>query len=434
MECKIPKCYKSLKNKCSSPNPWVVFNKHHKFTSKTEKDNSYQQFKKSLQELKENNENAYRAFLCLYKKKEKKPLTTTTKSTIISNFVKRLMKERKEIELECKMTPNLISFFEKFVPSTIMGTSTLNPCRVIAKYMLGKCVPKDQLKYYTFQENMSAGAHGLILSGTFREKPVAIKIIPVHKRVPYQLSFMINGNPMTLRSVSEKNITREFNLQKEIGNFKFHTFQVPSIHGNVDIIKSKSNNDRIAVLVMDKVVDEIDMEKMSFEEQCKCVAQIPCILHKLHMKGFLHGDLHMWNLLITKKTSYVIDFGRSVNLKNTFIRNKQDLKMLQIMDYIIPLEMILRGVNSSTYKNVGKMMVDYLDGMDKCPAHKEINTLLTQINNELFKIDTQIVLNPITTDKITLDDLKERYNTITNLRLNYYYSNMTKNWADVLDI
>lgn len=429
MACKLPQCYKSLTNKCSVPNPWIVFNKHYKFTSKTEKDQAYLEFKHSMEELKKKNPIAYRAALCLHKKKEKR----APKPNIISSFIKRLMRERNEIQMECKMTPNLVAFFEKFVPTSIVGASTLNPCQVIAKYMLAKCVPKDQLKYYTFQDKMSAGAHGLLLAGTYRNKPVAIKIIPVHARSPYQLSFTVDGRTTRLRSVSEKNIKREFNLQKTIGDTTFSTFKVPAIHGEVDILKSKTNNDRVAVMVMDRVEDEIDMEKMTMDEQCKYVAQIPCILHQLHKKHFLHGDLHMWNLLITKKDSYVIDFGRSVNMKNTSI-SREDLKMLKVMDYIIPMEMILRGVDGSTYEQSGRMMVDYLEGMDKCPARKELDLLLTQIKNELFRIDAQLVLQPITKDKITLDDLKERYNAITNLRLNHYYSNMRRNWAHVLDI
>lgn len=369
MECKVPRCYKSKKNNCSLPNPWIIFNKTHKgFTDKTTKDMAYLEFKNKMTPKKKVDENAYRASLCLYK--EKQPITT--KSTIVSRFVAKLMKERQEIEMECKMTPNLVDFFEKFVPSSIVGSTTLNPCQVIAKYMLAQCVPKDQLKYYTFQDSISHGAHGLLISGTYKKKPIAIKIIPVHKQKPHKLSFTINGKQQTLKSVSEKNILREFNIQKAVGDINFKEFDVPSVYGNMSIMKSKKNSDRIAVLIMDKIVDIIDIEKMSFDDQCKYAAKIPCMLHKLHEHGFIHGDLHMWNIMTTAKKSYVIDFGRSIDTNHTTIQDKQDIQMLEIMDYIIPLEMILRGVNYYNYNNLGKMMIMYLDAMDHCPAGKKL--------------------------------------------------------------
>lgn len=433
MTCKIPKCYKSQKNNCSIPNPWIVFNKNHRgFTTKALKTSAYIDFKNSFNPIKTKDEQAYRASLCLYKKK---PTTIIPQgSKLISKFVARLMKERKEIELGCKMTPNLIKFFEQFVPSSIVGTTTLNPCRVIAKYMLEKCVPRDQLKYYTFQDKITYGAHGLLISGTFQQKPVAIKIIPIHTHDPYKFSFTIDGHTTTLKSLSEKNVVNEFNLQKKVGEINFHSFQIPSIHSDIGIIKSRTSNNRVAVFVMDKVVGEIDMEKMSFQEQCKCVDQIPCILHKLHTKGFIHGDLHMWNLLVTRKSSYVIDFGRSINMKDTDIKDKNDLKMLKVMDYIIPLEMVLRGVDQYNYKDIGTMMIGYLDGIQICPAHKEIDTLLEQIKDGLFKIDVRLVLGSITVGHITLEDLKERYNAIKNLLFGKYYSNYAKNWYQVMKI
>lgn len=434
MTCKAPRCYKSKTNTCSVPNPWIIFNRLHKgFANKEQKDTAYANFVNQVNEIKKTkDENAYRAALCLRLRGMNPTAVVPKSSSIVSRFVKRLMKERKEIEMECKMTPNLVKFFEMFVPSSIIG-STMNPCQVIAKHMLSQCVPKDQLKYYTFQDNISSGAHGLLLTGTYKKTPVAIKIIPVHVRTPYTLTFTVDGNKKTLKSVVERNIVRETKLQKAMGSILFNGFRVPKIYGNTGIIRSKTNTDRIAVIVMDKVVDAKNMELMPFVEQSKSNAMIPPILQKLHSKGFIHGDLHMWNLMVTDSMPFVIDFGRSLTTKTSALRRKEDIAMLKIMDYIIPLEMVLRGVNNYNYTNVGKMASQYIEAIDKSPARKAINLLLSRTNNELFNIDARYILSPLPSDKRTLDDLQERYNSINNMRWNQYYSRR-RVWSQVLDI
>lgn len=429
MECKLPTCYKSQKKTCSTPNPWIVFNKTHRgFPSKEQKKKAYHLFKEELAHLQKTDSDAYRAALCLYKKKEKRRFP-------VKAFVQRLMEERKEIEMGCAMPPNLVRFFEQFVPSVIIGT-TLNPCQVIAKHLLAKCVRKEDLKYYTVQDKVSSGAHGLLMAGTLKKKPIVIKVIPVHETTPYRLSFTTDHQHVNIKSLSEKNIMREFHLQKRIGDERFDGFQVPAIHGNISIIKSKTSTDRIAVLVMDRVVGEIDMERMTLKQQCHYVSMIPCILHKLHKKGFLHGDLHMWNLLATPTEPYVIDFGRSVHLHDTTITDPTDKIMLTLMDYVIPLEMILRGVDPSGYTHIAGLTRAYMEGMDACPAKKEVDTLFAQVRGKNPQFDTDmdvVMMVPLPTTP-TFHSLKTRYNHIRNLLFNKYYSNGKERWYDIMDI
>lgn len=437
MNCKVPRCYKTKANTCSVPNPWVVFNRIIKgrTLTKTQKETGYEKFLakfKSIREAGDGDDKAYRAALCLAVTKPT-GLPREPKKGIVSRFVERLMKERREIEMDCTMTPNLRNFFNQFVPTEIVGVP-MNPCQLIAKFMLEKCVPRHDLKYYTFQDKISSGAHGLLISGTYKQKPVAIKIIPVHARRPYTLSFTADRHTKTIKSVPERNILRECDIQKHVASKTFRKFLVPAIHGDVSIIKSKKDpSRRVAVIVMEKVIDPIDLEKATANEQTNRLADIPVFLTELHKKGIVHGDLHMWNVLFTKDNPYVIDFGRSFIVKNFKNGNKQDAAMLTIMDYIIPLEMVLRGVNVYNSKTLGNMTAKYIDAMQKKGIKTHVQKLFDKTSNPLFNIDAQFVLSPLTDDKRDLSSLKERYDAISNLRFNYYYSK-NRSWGHVLDI
>lgn len=439
MDCKAPRCYKTKKEKCTLPNPWIVFNGlvKGKSYSKEKKSTEYAHFLTKYKSVRETGDDkAYRSALCITTKTKKamEPSYIKNKGSIVSKFVERLMKERKEIEMGCKMTPNIKEFFNQFVPTEITGVP-LNPCQMIAKFMLEKCVARNELKYYTFQDTISYGAHGLLMSGTYKQKPIAIKIIPVHKLSRYELSFTIDHNTTKIKSVQEKNIVREFNIQKQVAETDFNNFRVPKIYGDVSIIRSKKNKShRIAVIVMEKVVNPIDLEKASGVEQTNRLMEIPSFLAELHKKGFIHGDLHLWNVLFTNEKPFVIDYGRSFATREFTNGTKEDLAMLAIMDYIIPLEMVLRNVSIFNNKTIGKMASKYLEAVATPIVKKDLDNLFEQIKERyIFNDIAKYVLSPIPNDKMDLDSLKERYVGISDLRLDPFYSR-NRNWCAVLQI
>lgn len=440
MDCKAPLCYKTKKEKCISPNPWVVYNGlvKGKSLSKEAKSSGYAKFMTRFNRIRNlGDEKAYRSALCITSKTKKmtSPSDNGNHSrSIVSRFVKKLMEERNEIEMGCKITPKLKEFFNQFVPTEIVGVP-LNPCQMIAKFMLEKCVPRNELKFYTFQDNISYGAHGLLMSGTYKKKPIAIKIIPVHTNTRYTLSFTINNRSKTIKSVPEKGIQREFTIQKQVSDTHFKNFRVPHIYGDMSIVKSKKNpSHRIAVIVMEKVVNPINLENATSEEQTKRVMEIPTFLLELHKKFFIHGDLHIWNVLFTNEKPYVLDYGRSFDMRRFDNGNEDDIVMLTIMDYIIPLEMVLRNVSILNYQTVGKMASKYLEVMQTPSIKKELDGLFRHIQEKyIFNDIAKYVLSPLPDDKITLDQLKERYTAISDLRIDPFYSN-NRNWCAVMQL
>lgn len=419
MVCKAPACFKTTKNACVVPNPWIVFNKLNKGVVMRSKKSAYDRFIKSFDAIRGTGDNdAYRAALCL------RLTNRIDRRPIVSRFVDKLMKDRAEIEMDCKMTPNLVRFFEDYVPSRIVGTTTISPCRAIAAHMLSKCVPKDQLKYYTFQEKLVSGKHGLVIGGTYKQRPVVIKIIPVHTGTRSNITkFTIDGVAHTLTSVSQQGVEKETRIQKAIADASSssRSFRVPKIHGNLSILKSKRHvRKRIAVIVMDKIQDVINLERATLSVLGQCLSKTPKVIQKVHELGFIHSDMHMWNVLFTTTSQrpYVVDFGRSFDTRHGLDdMDENDANMLRIMDYIVPLEMLLR-LNTD---NMRSLVVEFLKGMDKSKAvKKEIKTLMSSIPNDVFKICVNQVIAPA--DDATRAELRERHDTILTLFDSYFYS------------
>jgi len=424
--CKVPKCFETAKKTCIVPNPWIIFTKSVKGIglTKEEKEDQYKKFLKKYEPIKKSGDNkAYRAALCLNKHKK-------NKKVVIRTFLKRLMKERKEINMGCDIPPNLVKFFEMFVPSAIVG-STLNKCQVIAKYMLKKCVDKKMLKYFTFQNTINYGSYGLLISGTYRKTPVAIKIIPVHSTRSFSLAFSTNYSNAKLNSVPSRNIKREIALQKIFHEKLGGGFHVPKIYGDVSIIKSRKNpNQEIAVFVMEQITKPKPIG--TIPQEVRHIKSVPEILRKIHSQGLVHGDLHVGNFLSTRKKSYVIDFGRSMDLTKTRNLIEQDKVMLKLMDYIIGLEPILRNVNAVGYKDDVKVLRSFINAIEKsAPNKKEFDDLLASVNDANFVDNVRCVLAPISRN-VSLQEIKKRYECISNLRFKRFYSKQ-RYWSQVLD-
>lgn len=393
IHCNAPHCFRTKNQKCITPNPWIVFLqsiKGQKMDPK-ERRRKYDQFLEKYHTVKLTGDNAaYRGALCLRRQHTRAPV----KVNKIGNFANRLMSERDDIVMECNMTPELVNFFSKFVPTKIDG-SNLNPCQVIAKNLLKACVSRDQLKYFTFQKNIAVGGSGVVFSGTYKRQEVIVKIAMVSGTHDHVHILIPPDIDTTVRTMQEETVRREFNVHKYVhGHIDASTpFRVPEVYGKLAVV-----NRKIAVFVMEHVKNK----HISFRDVVKSnhvlneisdrYKIIPSIIHQFHKWNITHNDLHVNNVLFWEdERPVVIDFGRCVVL-NT-IENEQDRIILQLVDYVVPLWIVLSKRNYP--RQITQILRFYTHQLHKEPIRTELSDLKRRLRNN--------------------NNIQERFNSIINV-------------------
>ena len=224
-------------------------------------------------------------------------------------------------------------------------------CSGVARTLLATCVPANVLSEYIFQSKIKSGISGIIFRGKratkTSETDFAMKIIPVHgyrhdgdRSGKRKWKLGIPGEE-TMESTNEYAVRREFKNHTVISEElrkpanKHHAFKIPMVHGKLGWHVSKHRVRKFAVYMMDFVKGESNVSQFKY-------SIIPEILDCIHAMGFVHGDLHSANLSVMNGETSVFDFGRTIDLYESPMKNNRYNRIVaRLLDFVSPAGSIL---------------------------------------------------------------------------------------------
>ena len=271
---------------------------------------------------------------------------------------------------ECDIAVSILKFFQKMF--ALKTTPKDDPCLVIGRAMLSKCIPSDEIKHYAFRKVLGIGLNGFIIQSMYKGKAAhAVKMVLVGDEAKVKI-----GNKYSIVTTSEAQIRREFEMHGEI--FKKATsrsgFQVLKAFGKLAIFDPPGYGSyRIGVYIMEclpyrtlREIIESSKKKTATPSILEMVGAIPRVIGNLQKHGFAHGDMHFGNIAFDPEDCsrpYVLDFGRTIKLSQ--FKRASEKASYACMDYLVPLYFMQDDI--SLY-NAYVSVVDIHDLLERVPA------------------------------------------------------------------
>ena len=306
----------------------------------------------------------------------------------LSNRKKKLVylavkKSRNDIKIrkthfstnKCEINKLDLDFFEKYIPNLSIFFKGGTICDSISVHILNKLFTARERKNYSITKYIGCGSSGYVMDVLYSnfygrsvettEKNYILKLIPISKSETSKQDVILN-NKCKIRETYMIDIKNEINMQKslvEILKFKSNDLiMIPAIIKEKEL---KAYN--LYAVLMEKIPSTYKSFPTSFglsrqqniiDKHKKFIFMMVHVVSQLHELDFTHGDVAYRNLFYNEEEGKIalIDFGRSVYIKNLSLYNQYMFKMY---DYYCILNEIFRD-NSSILND------DYVSYLSDC--------------------------------------------------------------------
>ncbi|WP_198008162.1 serine/threonine protein kinase [Bacillus sp. SG-1] len=146
---------------------------------------------------------------------------------------------------------------------------------------------------------------------------------------------------------------------------------------------------KVPYLIMDffegKTVDQLIFDEgKSFDEKesLTLVKEVVEVVSSLHVKGIVHRDLRIPNVILSEGTLKIIDFGLAVEMENNdsgLLKHRDYMREKSVRADFYALGHFLLFLLYSSYKSDSRKEKSWEDELDLTPPTKEVLRKLLQI-------------------------------------------------------
>ena len=264
---------------------------------------------------------------------------------------------------ECDVREVDLDFFRKFIPnlSIFSDKTTTTVCDNISVHILNKLFTARERKNYVITKYLGCGSSGYVMDVKYFnfyessgestiEREYILKLLPIRKKEEKQFDL---ANGCKVRDTEIFKIKNEINMQQSLRE-KLERTGDDDVVMIPPIIKEKElKKYGLYAILMGKIPSTYKPFPFTFllrkganqqeaiKNHKKYISMIVKAVHKIHEKGFIHGDVAYRNLFYNDEgTIGFIDFGRSVNIGKL---SKYNQFMFKLFDYYCILNEIFRS-------------------------------------------------------------------------------------------
>lgn len=371
---------------------------------------------------------------------KKKPVLSSKRYKGYIRRVKERSRERttRSKKTVCNLSKTDRKFFKMFLPKVFENDilTKYNECEKISSYVLNQVLSgsKNEMEResglviqrksdYIINKFMGRGSFGYVMNVVDERDDTnyVLKLIAVKKGKEMK---EYNYNPFTDEEKAEENnintkfkavngeqlhiIEREIAMQHRISkDFENDDFiKIPKVYRMRDM--SKSNN--LYGILMEKIGYEPKSGYSDFmpfpkpasisEEGWKQYTAVTLSIiikgiHKLHIKGYTHGDIAHRNMMyqkVERKITKLVffDFGRTLNMKDD-VKDPFNRVMLKLFDYYSLLIEIFRSFESVKITNDTLSEFHYVSDCLSEIVKPYLNEIFEEGEKEKYKRETDMV-------------------------------------------
>ena len=282
-----------------------------------------------------------------------------------SNKIRADVKHRNKYfpQLKCDIRKVDLDFFTRFIPELTIftGINTTTVCESLSVHILNKLFPVRERKNYVITQYLGCGSSGYVMDvkyfnfherseSTIIERDYILKLLPIQKEKKLEI---LSSNGCKIHDTEIFKIKNEINMQQSLRE-KLERTGDDDVIMIPHIIKEKElKKYGLYAILMEKIPSTYKQFPFTFllrkganQQEAimnhkKYISMIVKAVHKIHEKGFIHGDVAYRNLFYNDRgTIAFIDFGRSVNIQKL---SKYNQFMFKMYDYYCVLNEIFRS-------------------------------------------------------------------------------------------